>query len=132
MVRLEIGHLGFLVERAGLEVQAGRVGVRRADVRALIQRQPADHSEHNALVAIVAVDLIARLEGHSGHIGHEAARLCQRDGGLDAGALGLGAVEERAVVRAVALHVLLFGFAQTRVAVLGRVEQLFLLFFCHS
>ena len=45
VVGLEIGQLGVFIEGVGLEVQPRRVGMGRADVRALGQGLAADHGE---------------------------------------------------------------------------------------
>ena len=125
MVGLEVGHLGLLVERTGLEVKARGVGMRRADVCAVAQVFAADDGEHDALAAVVEVDLVAGAQLHARFIGLEALLLRELNAVLHAEALGLAVVKEPLVVLAVGLHRLFVLGAQAVVAVARGVEQLF-------
>ena len=97
----------------------------RADVRAVAQVLAADDGEHDALAAVVEVDLIAGGKLHACLVGLEASLLRQLDAVIHAKALGLAVVEEVLVILAVGLHRLLVLRAQTVIAVLGRVQELF-------
>ena len=121
VVRLEVGQLGILVEGIGLEVEPRRVGVGRADVRALGERLLADDHEHDGLAAVVVVELVTGGDGHARRVGLEALRLGEADGGDDAFAFGLRDVEERLVLLAVVVHFRLFDSADAVEAVLGLV-----------
>ena len=107
--------------------------MRRTDVRAVAQVLAADDGEHDALAAVVEVDFVARSKLHAGFIGLEALLLRQLDAVLHAKALGLAVVEEFLVILTIGVHRLFFLRAQTVVAVLGSVEQLFrkLVLFTH-
>ena len=121
VVRLEVGQLGILVEGIGLEVEPRRVGVGRADVRALGERLLADDHEHDGLAAVVVVELVAGGDGHARRVGLEALRLGEADGGDDAFAFGLRDVEEGLVLLAVVVHFRFFDGADAVEAVLGLV-----------
>ena len=107
--------------------------MRRADVRTVAQVFAADDGEHDALAAVIEVDLVAGAQLHTRFVGLEALLFRQLDAVLHAKALGLAVVEELLVVLAIGLHRFFILCAQTIVAVLGSVEQLFrkLVLFTH-
>ena len=127
VVGLEIGQLGVFIEGVGLEVQPRRVGMGRADVRALGQGLAADHGEQDGLAAVDA-----GLQGHAVLQRTEARLLGQLHRGDDALALGLRAVKEGLVGLAVGLHRGLIGLAEAVASVFRLVEQRLSFLFCHG
>ena len=132
VVGLEIGQLGVFIEGVGLEVQPRRVGMGRADVRALGQGLAADHGEQDGLAAVDGVDLVAGLQGHAVLQRTEARLLGQLHRGDDAFAFGLRAVKEGLVGLAVGLHRGLIGRAEAVASVFRLVEQRLSFLFCHG
>ena len=132
VVGLEIGKLAVFIEGIRLDVEPGRVGVRRADVRAVRQILFADDGKHDRLAAVVPVELVAGLDGHAGVIRDEASRFRFQDGGEDAFALSFGAVEEGFVCLAVGIQFLFFRLRQAVVAVFRLIEKGVSLFFGHG
>ena len=131
MVRLEIGKLGVLIEGIGLDVEPRSVGVRRADVRAVGQIFLADDSQHDGLAAVIPVELVAGLNLHAGLVFDKASGLRLADGGKDAFALGLRAVQKRLVRLAIGVQLGLFVLCQAVIAVFRLVEKLLSLFLRH-
>ena len=131
VVRLEVGQLGVLIERIGLEVEPRGVGVGRTDVRALGERLLADDHEHDGLAAVIPVEFVAGLNLHAGLVFNKASGLCLADGGKDAFALGLRAVQKRLVRLAIGVQLGLFVLCQAVIAVFRLVEQCLSLFLRH-
>ena len=131
MVRLEVGKLGVLIEGVGLDVEPRSVGVRRADVRAVGQIFLADDRQHDGLAAVVPIEFVAGLDRHAGLVFDKASGLCLADGGKDAFALGLRAVQKRLVRLAISVQLGLFVLCQAVIAVFRLVEKLLSLFLRH-
>ena len=132
VVRLDVGQLCVFIEGIGLEVQTRRVGMGRADVRALGKRLLADHSQQDGLAAVDGVDLVACLEGHACLQFAEARLFGQFHGGHNAFTFGLRAVEECLIILAVGQHRGLVLFGEAVMAVLGLIKQRLSFLFCHG
>ena len=134
VVGLEIGHLRLLIERPGLQIQAGRIRVGGGNVGALGQRLRADDRQHDALAPVIAVYLIAGFQRHTGLEFHKALFFGQFNAVLHAHALRLAVVQKILIRLAVVVHGGLLAFRQTIVAVFRRIQQLLaqLAFFTHG
>ena len=131
MVRLEVGKLGVLIKGIGLDVESRCVGVCRADVRAVGQIFLADDRQHDGLAAVVPIELVAGFDLYAGLVFDKASGLCLADGGKDAFALGLRAVQKRLVRLAIGIQLGLFVLCQAVIAIFRLVEKLLSLFLRH-
>ena len=131
MVRLEVGKLGVLIKGVGLDVESRSVRVCRADVRAVGQILLTDDRQHDGLAAVIPVEFVAGLDRHTGLVFDKASGLCLADGGKDAFALGLRAVQKRLVRLAIGVQLGLFVLCQAVIAVFRLVEKLLSLFLRH-
>ena len=131
MVRLEVGKLGVLIKGVGLDVESRSVRVCRADVRAVGQILLTDDSQHDGLAAVIPVEFVAGLNLHAGLVFNKASGLCLADGGKDAFALGLRAVQKRLVRLAIGVQLGLFVLCQAVIAIFRLVEKLLSLFLRH-
>ena len=123
-MRFEIGHLAVLIERVRLEVQTRGIDMRRADVRAFIQRTPADDGEDHALFMVVAVDLVAGSELHAGNQRLKPDFLGFRDCPLHRLAFHLAGADKIDIVPAIGLHRRQIRRADAVIAVLRRRKHL--------
>ena len=125
VVGLEVGHFAVLIERIGLQIQAGRVDVGGADVGALVQRLRADDGEDHAFAVAVAVDLVAGLQLHPRHQRLEAVLFSFGDGPVHRLALDLAVADKAHILPAIGLHGLQILSGNAVIAVLGGGEQRF-------
>ena len=100
IVRLKERKLAVFVKRVLLEVQAGRVYVRRGKAYALCKRLFAHYSKYHRLFAVAEIKFIARFVVGSGVVLGKSCRFRALDSVCAGLALGLCGVEELLVVLA--------------------------------
>ena len=124
IVGFQQGQLTVLIEGIGLEIQTGRINVRSRNLRAMLQRLPADMGQHHRLTPVAHIHLVAAFELFSPDIGPVARRLCQTHRLRGAQPLGLTGIQERLVRCTVGLHGLQLFLAQPVISVFPAGKQL--------
>ena len=125
IVGIKIGELFVFIKRVRLEIQSGRVDVRRRDGHAVFDGAAADHGKHDRLAAIVDVYPVTRLERLCPVKRAKASRFCFPHGKAHRFAFGFYAAKKCLVPFAVSVRLPEDLVAERFLCMLRFIRQLF-------